>query len=401
MERMTIDGGVTAPCGFQAAGIHSGLRKSKKDLALVVSDTLCTSAGTFTQNRFRAAPVVVSKEHLENGRAQAIICNSGNANAILGERGLYDARRMATVTAESLGLESEDVLVGSTGVIGVPLPMEAIETGIRNITQHLSPQGGKAAAEAIMTTDLVPKTTARQFMIGEKTVTIGAMAKGSGMIHPNMATMLAFITTDCAMTSVMLQQALMDSVERSYNMITVDGDTSTNDMALVLANGRAGNPMIDQASDDYARFTRALTEVNTELAQKIVRDGEGATKLLELTVRQAPDVATAKALAMGILNSNLVKTAFYGEDANWGRIAAAMGNTMVAFDPDRVDIWLGDLPVARQGQGLVFDEDRARALLEQTDIKIVVDLNLGEQTVTAWGSDLTDDYVKINASYRS
>ena len=352
------EGGVTAAIGFQAAGIHCGIKKNKKDLALVVSDVLAAAAGTFTKNRFAAAPVIVTKEHLASGTARAILCNSGNANACSGEQGLKDARKMAALTAEMLGVKPEDIVISSTGVIGEYLPMDIVESGIRDIAGALSPTGGPDAAEAIMTTDLVNKTTAYVLDIGGKRVTVGGMAKGSGMIHPNMATMLAFITTDCAITPALLQKAISYTVDRSYNLITVDGDTSTNDMAVVMANGMAENPLITEENEDYHKFLAVLQQVNTELSQKIVRDGEGATKFLEVTVEQAASFEDGKKLAMGILDSNLVKTAFFGEDANWGRIVSAMGQTDVEFFPERVNIWLGDLQVTKDGQGLRFDEDQ-------------------------------------------
>jgi glutamate N-acetyltransferase/amino-acid N-acetyltransferase len=395
------EGGITAAIGFQAAGIHCGIKKNKKDLALVVSDVPAAAAGTFTKNRFAAAPVIVTREHLASGTARAILCNSGNANACSGEQGLQDARQMAAVAADMLGVTPEDIVISSTGVIGKYLPMDIVEAGIRDIAGALSPTGGPDAAEAIMTTDLVDKTTAYTVDIGGKTVTVGGMAKGSGMIHPNMATMLAFITTDCAITPALLQKAISYTVDRSYNLITVDGDTSTNDMAVVMANGMAENPLITEENEDYQKFLAVLQQVNTELSQKIVRDGEGATKFLEVTVLQAASFEDGKKLAMGILGSNLVKTAFFGEDANWGRIVSAMGQTDVEFFPERVNVWLGDLQVTKDGQGLHFDEDYAKKILKEKEIKIHVNLNMGEETVTAWGADLSYDYVTINASYRS
>jgi len=394
--------GVTAASGFSAAGIHCGLKKTgKKDLALIYSSRPATAAGVFTQNRFQAAPVIVTRRHIASGSAKAIVCNSGNANACSGELGLHDARRMAEVAAEKLGLQAEEVLVASTGVIGYKLPMEKIEAGIEKAAGLLSPDGWRDAAEAILTTDLVTKTAVYSLEIGGKKVTAGGIAKGSGMICPNMATMLSFVTTDCAITPELLQRALRQTVDYSYNLITVDGDTSTNDMALVLANGMAQNPLITEENDDFRRFVELLQQVNTELAQKIVRDGEGASKFLEVTVKNAPSYADGKKIALGILNSNLVKTAFFGEDANWGRIISAIGQTDADFDPERVDIFLGDLQVARSGCGLPFSEERAKKILAERDISITVDLHLGKEKVTAWGSDLSYEYVRINASYRS
>lgn len=401
MKFHKVNGGITAAKGFQAAGIHCGIKKVKKDLALVYSEFPAAAAGCYTKNLFQAAPVIVTKENLVDGKARAIICNSGNANACSGAQGLIDARRMADLTAELLGLAANEVVVSSTGVIGEYLPMETMEAGIKEIVGVLSAAGGADAAEAIMTTDLVEKVTAYTLDIGGQTVTIGGMAKGSGMIHPNMATMLSFITTDCAIVSELLHKALVYTVDRSYNLITVDGDTSTNDMVVVLANGVAGNPMINEENDDYHRFLAILQRVNTELSQKIVRDGEGATKFLEVTIKQAASFSDGKRLAMGILGSNLVKTAFFGEDANWGRLVSAMGQTDVEFYPERVNIWLGNIQVTKDGQGLRFDEDQAKEILKKRDIQITVDLNMGQETVTAWGADLSYEYVTINASYRS
>ncbi|NLM52932.1 MAG: bifunctional glutamate N-acetyltransferase/amino-acid acetyltransferase ArgJ [Firmicutes bacterium] len=394
-------GGVTAAKGFLASGVHCGLKKDKKDLALIYSEVPATAAGVFTQNRFQAAPVILSRRHLARQKAQAIICNSGNANACTGEQGLKDAARMAEITANLLKLTPEDVLVASTGVIGVYMPMEKIAAGISQVVEKLSVAGGEEAAEAICTTDLVTKVSAYETEIGGKKVTVGGIAKGSGMIYPNMATMLAFITTDCNISAELLQKALRYTVDRSYNLITVDGDTSTNDTVFILANGKAQNPEIKEENEDYWRFVALLQQVNTELSQKIVRDGEGATKFLEVTIKNAPTFSDGKKLAMAILNSNLVKTAFFGEDANWGRIVMAMGNTDAAFDPGKVDVYLGDLQVTKDGQGLLFDEVRAKEILAQKEIVITVDLHLGTEIVTAWGSDLSYDYVKINASYRS
>jgi glutamate N-acetyltransferase/amino-acid N-acetyltransferase len=401
MKFHSVDGGVTAAKGFMAAGIHCGIKKNKKDLAMVLSEVQAAAAGVFTKNRFAAPPVLVSREHLADGTARAIVCNSGNANACSGQQGLDDARKMADLTAQSLGLSPSEVLVASTGVIGEYLPMKTVENGIIEITGKLSGDGGHDAAEAIMTTDLAMKEVAYTLEIGGKPVTMGGMAKGSGMIHPNMATMLAFVTTDCAILPELLQKALKYTVDRSYNLITVDGDTSTNDMVVVLANGLAQNPVITEENQDYHRFVAMLQRINTELSQKIVRDGEGATKFLEVTVKHVAAFEDGRKLAMGILNSNLVKTAFFGEDANWGRIVSAMGQTDVEFFPERVNIWLGDLQVTKDGQGLRFNEDHAKEVLKKRDIKITVDLNMGGETVTAWGADLSYDYVTINASYRS
>lgn len=402
MKFHKVEGGVTAARGFLAAGYAAGIRKKdKKDIAMVYCEVQAAAAGAYTRNRFQAAPLIVTRENLKDGYARAIVVNSGNANACTGEQGIQDARRMGELTAEVLGIAAEDVVVSSTGVIGEYLPMDVLEKGIREVAGLLSREGGAAAAEAILTTDLVTKETAYQLEIGGKTVTVGGMAKGSGMIHPNMATMLAFITTDLAITPELLHKALLYTVDRSYNLITVDGDTSTNDMVVVMASGLAGNETIREENEDYHRFLTVLQRVNTELSQKIVRDGEGATKFLEVTVKNAASFADGKKLAMGILNSNLVKTAFYGEDANWGRIVSAMGQTDAEFFPERVDVFLGDLQVTRDGQGLRFDEEHAKKILQQKDIHITVDMKMGGEKVTAWGADLSHQYVTINASYRT
>ena len=402
MKFHKIKGGVTAAKGYLAAGIYCGIKKKHKpDLSLVFSEQEAAAAGVYTKNRFQAAPVLVTKEHLDNGYARAIICNSGNANACSGEQGIKDARRMAHITAELLDIKAEDVVVSSTGVIGEYLPMDILENGIRTVSGLLSQDGGEQAAEGIMTTDTVIKETAYAMEIGGSQITVGGMAKGSGMIHPNMATMLAFITTDAAIEPALLQKALKYTVDRSYNLITVDGDTSTNDMVIVLANGTAGNPVINSENEDYHRFLSLLQHVNSELSQKIVRDGEGATKFIEVTIKHAASFTQGRDLAMGILNSNLVKTAFYGEDANWGRIVSAMGQTEAEFLPERVDVFLGDLQVTSNGEGLIFDEDKAKKILVCKDINITVDLKMGQEKVTAWGADLSHQYVTINASYRS
>jgi glutamate N-acetyltransferase/amino-acid N-acetyltransferase len=401
MKFHKADGGITAAKGFLAAGIHSGIKKNKKDLALVYSETPAAAAGVYTQNRVQAAPVLVSREHLSAKVARAVICNSGNANACTGEQGMYDARRMAELTAGALGIAAHEVVVASTGVIGEYLPMQVLEKGIPEIAGRLTKDGGGAAAEAIMTTDLVAKECAYRLLIGGQPVTVGGMAKGSGMIYPNMATMLAFVTTDVAIAPQLLAKALKYTVKRSYNLTTVDGNTSTNDMVVVLAGGAAGNQPIVTEGEDYHRFLALLQRVNTELAQKIVRDGEGATKFIELTVRRATSFDAGRTLAMGILNSTLVKTAFFGADANWGRILSAMGQTEAEFYPERVDVFLGDLQVAKDGRGLPFDESRAAEILRKRDLQVTVDLKMGGETVTAWGTDLSLDYVKINASYRS
>ncbi|HEX6972496.1 MAG TPA: bifunctional glutamate N-acetyltransferase/amino-acid acetyltransferase ArgJ [Limnochordia bacterium] len=396
-----VPGGVTAPRGFQAAGVHAGVKRKRLDLALIYSELEATAAGTFTRNRVKAAPLLLTMEHVARGRARAIVVNSGNANACNGPRGMVDARRMAEETAAALGIEPELVLVGSTGVIGQPLPIEKVIAGIRRAAKLLDRDGGTAAAEGIMTTDTRPKQIAVRFRLGGQAVTIGAIAKGSGMIHPNMATMMAFFTTDAAIECEQLREALRRAVNRTFNMITVDGDTSTNDMVLILANGAAHNRRIERGGDDFERFAAALEYAATHLAKEIVRDGEGATKLVEVRVRGARTEDDARKAAKAIANSNLVKTAIYGEDANWGRIFCAAGYSGAEFDPERVDIWIGELAVAKDGMALPFDEGKAKEILHEPEVTLTVDLRAGPHAATVWTCDLTYEYVKINASYRT
>ncbi len=396
-------GGFTAVPGFQAVGTAAGIKKHNgKDLALLVAPGLVPAAGVFTQNSFAAAPVQITKRRVETGFARAIVANSGCANACTGLKGLEDAERMAALAGEALGCASGEVMVASTGVIGEYLPMLKIAAGIKAAAKELSADGGRTAAEAIMTTDTVPKEYACQEEIGGKTVTFGGMAKGSGMIHPNMATMLSFIACDAVIERSLLAAALRRAAAVSFNMITVDGDTSTNDMLLVLAGLTAGNPVIkDIEGEDFRLFTAALSEVCIRLAQAIVRDAEGATKFIEVRVKGCRDFASGRTAALSILSSNLVKTAIFGEDANWGRIIMALGNSGIPFVPDKVAVSLGDIPVAAGGMGLAFDEDRAKEVLARKDIQITVDLGLGREEAVGWGSDLSYDYVKINGSYRT
>lgn len=398
-----ISGSVTAPQGFLAQGVCADLKKSdKKDIALIYSEVPCTAAGTFTTNVVRASCVDITRQHLANGRAQAIVVNSGNANACTGEQGWNDTLQMAQITAQSLDLDPHDVVVASTGVIGVNMCMEKIEKGIRQAAANLSPEDGHKAAQAIMTTDLVSKEIAVEIELQGKTVRIGAIAKGSGMIHPNMATMLAFFTTDACLDNICLEKAFKQAVNQSFNMISVDRDTSTNDMAVILANGLAGNPVInDVNSDDYKLFQEALQTVAVTLAKMIARDGEGATCMIEVQVKGASTQENARQIARSITGSNLTKAAVFGKDANWGRILAAAGYSGVEFDPRRVDIYLGEEKMAENGMGLAFDEERARRELEKDPVVITVDLKSGSQSAVAWGCDLSYDYVKINASYRS
>ncbi|MCL4424265.1 MAG: bifunctional glutamate N-acetyltransferase/amino-acid acetyltransferase ArgJ [Firmicutes bacterium] len=395
-------GGVTSPLGFQATGVYAGIkRKEKLDLALLHSQVPAVAAGVFTTNRVKAAPLLVTMANVAQGQIQAVVANSGNANAGVGPQGVDAARKMAEETALALGLEPSQVAVASTGVIGVPLPVEKATAGIRAASQALSVNGGSLAAEAIMTTDTFPKEIALRFNLGGREVTIGGMAKGSGMIHPNMATMLAFLTTDAAIAKEVLNQAFRSSVAKSFNMITVDGDTSTNDMAMILANGQAGNQEIVRGTEDFDLFQAALDQVTVHLAKAIARDGEGATKLMEVTVTGAPSQTDARKGAMAIAKSNLVKTAIFGGDANWGRIIAALGYSGAEFDPNLVDIYLGPLQVAANGQALAFDEAQAARILGKDEVKILVELKSGKDEATVWGCDLSYDYVKINGSYRS
>lgn len=398
-----ITGSVTAPQGFLAQGVCADIRKKdKKDVALIYSSTPCTAAGMFTTNVVRAACVDITREHINRGQAQAIVVNSGNANACTGEQGWYDALQMAKITAQCLDIDPHDVLVASTGVIGVQMCMDKVEKGIRTAAEQLSPEGGHNAAQAIMTTDTVSKEMAVEVELQGIPVRIGAIAKGSGMIHPNMATMLAFFTTDAAIDSKCLDKAFRAAVDQSFNMVTVDRDTSTNDMALILANGLAGNPVIDDPdSEDYRVFQAAVQEVAVALAKMIARDGEGATRMIEVRVIEAPSQAAARQIARSIVSSNLTKAAVFGQDANWGRILAAAGYSGAEFDPSRVDIYLGREKMAENGVGLVFDEDKARQELEKDPVVITVNLKSGSASAVAWGCDLSYEYVKINAAYRT
>jgi len=398
-----IDGSVTAPQGFLAQGVEAVIKKAdKKDVAIIHSTHPASAAGMFTTNMVRAACVDIDRAHLESGSAQAIVANSGNANACTGQPGWDDTVEMARLTGQLLGIDPHDVLVASTGVIGVAMPMDRIEQGIRSAAASLSRQGANNAAQAIMTTDLVSKEIAVETEIDGHPVRIGAMAKGSGMIHPNMATMLSFITTDAAVDSQCLHQMLAVSTRQSFNMISVDRDTSTNDMVLILANGLAGNECIDSTSSAAGKaFQEALDFVCINLAKMIARDGEGATRLIEVQVINADSQATARTIARSITASNLTKAAVFGEDANWGRILAAAGYSGAQFDPGRVDIFLGSLQMAANGMGLDFDEERARQELHQDPVIIRVDMKAGQERATAWGCDLTYDYVRINAAYRT
>ena len=400
-------GGVTAAKGFLASGVHVGIRKNKekKDLALIWSEVPCAAAAVYTTNRVKGQTLIVTQEHLADGRAQAIIVNSGNANTCTGEEGLKAARRMAELVSQYLPVKTEDVVVASTGVIGQQLDVSVIEAGMPDLVKGLSKGGSIDAREAIMTTDTMKKEIAVIEELDGVPVTIGAMAKGSGMIHPNLATMLCFITTDCAIAEPLLKKALKEVVRVSFNRVSVDGDTSTNDMVVILANGKANNAYIDKEDDNYSDFRDALEFVCVELAKMVARDGEGATRLIECTVGGAVSEEQAESLAKGIITSSLVKTAMFGADANWGRILCAMGYTRSDFDPDKADISFesprGYIEVCKGGAPLPFSEERAKKILNNQEVEIIVDLHLGEAEVTAWGCDLSYEYVRINGDYRT
>ena len=403
-----FENAVTQTPGFKAAGVHVGVKtsnKEKKDVALIYSEKPCAVAGMFTTNVVKAAPVYYDMKVVESGRAQAIIANSGNANACTGEQGEKDAAAMAEAAGAVLGLKAEEVLVCSTGVIGHNMPMDRVLSGIKAAAANLSSDGGRDAAEAILTTDVYRKEISKTVDLNGITVTISGMAKGSGMICPNMATMLCFITTDAAIDSKILQMALKESVALSFNQISVDGDMSTNDTVLMLANGMAGNAAITPNSDSYQKFVAVLKDICFYLAKKIARDGEGATHLLEAQVIHAASEEDALKAAKSVVSSDLVKAAIFGKDANWGRIICAAGYSGAKFDQSKVDISLssysGEITVAKNGGGLEFDEDYALKILSEENITAIIDLKAGEFSGKAWGCDLTYDYVKINADYRT
>lgn len=395
-------GGITTPQGFRAGGIYCGIRKAKKDIALIVSQVPATVAAVFTVNKTLAAPLVVDKLQLQRSSVcSALVINSGNANACTGERGLNDAWEMVRTTSVALSLPEEQVLVSSTGVIGQYLPMDKVVSGIRLLAPALDKNGNRDAAEAIMTTDTYSKETAVQFSLGKSLVTIGAMAKGSGMIAPNMATMLAFITSDIRISRALLQKALTRANNRSFNRITVDGDMSTNDMAVVLANGMADNEPFGEHSEEFHLFCAALEYVMIKLAKMIARDGEGATKLIEIYVKGARTEEEAAQAARAIANSNLVKTAIHGCDANWGRVMAAVGYSGIEMNPEQIEIRFNDLPILNKHYEIVLDEEKAKSALAREQVLLTVDLNQGSQSARFWTCDLTKEYVHINASYRS
>lgn len=402
-----IDGGVAAPKGFTTNGVLAGIKagRAKPDTALIYSEKTCVAAGVFTKNRVQAECVKLSRNHVASGKAQAVVVNSGNANACTGEQGAQAALRMAQSAAKELNLATEDVLVCSTGVIGQQLPVEKIESHMAELVSGLSKEGHKLAREAIMTTDTRYKEAAVETTIGGKIVRLGTMAKGSGMIHINMGTMLGFITTDCAISPTMLDRALKESVAGTFNCVSVDGDTSTNDTLLILANGMAENPEITALGADYDAFLAALNEINTMMAKKIVADGEGAEHLVECHVSGAASVEDARVLAKSVISSSLVKAAFFGKDANWGRILCAMGYSGGNFTPEKTSVSFtseaGTIEVFQKGVPLDFDEDLARKILSEAETKILVELEDGPCSGTAWGCDLTYEYVKINGDYRT
>ena len=402
----TVIGGVCAAKGFKAAGIHCGIRKNKtkKDLALIVSDVPASVAAVYTQNLVKGAPLTVTKNNIADGKAQAIICNSGNANTC-NANGIEIAEGMCALVADKLGMDKTDVVVASTGVIGQPLDITPIANGMAAIVSALSYDGSDAAAEGIMTTDTVKKEIAVEFSVGGKTCTIGGIAKGSGMIHPNMATMLVFITTDVAISSEMLAKALSHDIKNTFNMTSVDGDTSTNDMVTILANGMAGNAPITEEGADFDAFMTALNTVNVYLCRMIAGDGEGATKLLECTVTGALNEETAKIVAKSVICSSLVKAAMFGSDANWGRVLCAIGYSGATVDVNKVDVSFvsakGEIPVCKDGAGIEFSEEIAKEILLEKEIGIKITLGDGDGKATAWGCDLTYDYVKINGDYRT
>ena len=401
-----INGGVCSAKGYTANGVHCGIRKnrSKRDLALVLSEVPAHAAAVYTTNLVKGAPLTVTKSHIANGMAQAVICNSGNANTC-NANGIEIAEEMSALVAQQLNIAADDVVVASTGVIGQPLDISPIASGIPALANGLSVEGAAAAAEAIMTTDTIAKEVAVEFTLDGKTCRLGGMAKGSGMIHPNMATMLVFLTTDAAISAGMLQKALSSDVAASFNMLSVDGDTSTNDMVVLLANGLAGNAEIMEESDDFAVFMKALNTVTVHLCQMIAGDGEGATKLLECKVSGAEDLVTARTVAKSVICSSLLKAAMFGADANWGRVLCAIGYSGADVDVSKVDVSFaskaGRVDVCKDGAGIPFSEEEAKKVLLEKEIEILVSIGAGSVGCTAWGCDLTYDYVKINGDYRT
>ncbi len=401
-----IQGGVCAPKGFKAGGVHCGIRKNKtkKDLALILSEAECSTAATYTTNKVKGAPLVVSKENLKNGKSRAVICNSGNANTCC-PNGEWLAKEVCRLTGEALSIDPTDVIVSSTGVIGQEMEIEPFEKGIPEVVAALKENGSEDAAEGIMTTDTIKKEIAIEFSIGGKVCRIGAIAKGSGMINPNMATMLCFITSDVNITPKMLQKALSDVVSATFNQVSVDGDTSTNDSVFVMANGLSENKLIESENGDYAAFCSALLKVCTQMSRLIAKDGEGATKLIECTVCGAPDLKTARKVSKSVISSSLFKAAMFGADANWGRILCAIGYTEGDFDISKTEVAIssqyGEITVCKDAKHNPYSEDEAAEILKADEITIFADLKQGNSKATAWGCDLTYDYVKINGDYRT
>lgn len=394
--------GVTFAKGFTAAGVKAGIKKSGNlDVALIYTKTQAVVAGTFTQNKVAAAPVYVSKEVVATGTAHAIVANAGCANACTGQQGLDDAHKMAQIAADELGVNADDVIVGSTGVIGVNLPMDKLEAGIKDAVANLSVDGSDNAGRAIITTDTHSKSVTCEFELSGKTVRMGAIAKGSGMIRPNMATMLCYITTDIAIDQALLQKAVSGCVEKSFNMISVDGDMSTNDMVIVLANGEANNAKITEENADYQIFFEKLMMLCTELAKQIAADGEGASKFLTINVRGAKSFADAKTVGMAIANSPLVKTAFFGEDPNWGRVICAVGYSGADMVPEKTVVKFGGITIFANGTGATYDEKALAHVMKQKDIVIDIELNMGQEDATVWSCDLSYEYVKINGEYHT
>ena len=394
--------GVTFAKGFTAAGVKAGIKKSGNlDVAVIYTKTQAVVAGTFTQNKVAAAPVYVSKEVVATGTAHAIVANAGCANACTGQQGLDDAHKMAQIAADELGVNADDVIVGSTGVIGVNLPMDKLEDGIKDAVANLSADGSGNAGRAIITTDTHSKSVTCEFELSGKTVRMGAIAKGSGMIRPNMATMLCYITTDIAIDQTLLQKAVSGCVEKSFNMISVDGDMSTNDMVIVLANGEANNAKITEENADYQIFFDKLMMLCTELAKQIAADGEGASKFLTINVKGAKSFADAKTVGMAIANSPLVKTAFFGEDPNWGRVICAVGYSGADMVPEKTVVKFGGITIFANGTGATYDEKALAHVMKEKDIVIDIELNMGQEDATVWSCDLSYEYVKINGEYHT
>jgi glutamate N-acetyltransferase/amino-acid N-acetyltransferase len=397
----SLSGGVAAAAGFVGAGVACGVRDAgRRDLGLLFSELPCETAAVFTRNAVKGAPLVVTREAVETGGVQAVVANSGNANAATGGRGIEDARAMQALAAETLGIEASEVAVASTGVIGVHLPMDRISSGIRAASGKLD-EGGEGFAESILTTDTRAKEAVARVEVGGRTITVGGTAKGSGMIHPNMGTMLAFLATDAVVEKDCLKETLSRVTDRTFNRVTVDGDTSPSDMALLMANGAAGNEPLTLDSPDYPIFVEAIEDVAQTLAREIARDGEGATRLVEVAVEGAASEESAAALAKSVVGSNLVKAAVFGEDANWGRVLTAMGYSGEVFDPEEVELWFGPIKVFSGGEPMPHEEAEANATLAAGQVKITVQLGEGDASATAWGCDLSYEYVRINGSYRT